>query len=68
LDDDLRSIDKKFTAIQEEKKKYTSLIEELTLENDMTYQDLKLIVKQKEDVLVNHDCMKLEIKKISDNL
>lgn len=30
----------------------------------MTYQDLNKIVKQKEEVLVQHDFMKLEIQKI----
>lgn len=39
-------------------------MEQLQLENDMTYQDLNKIVKKKEDVLVQHDTMKLEIKKI----
>ena len=32
----------------------------------MTYQDLNKIVKTKEEVLVQHDVMKLEIKKIKD--
>ena len=41
-----------------------SLIDELTLENDMTYQDLNKIMKLKEEVLVQHDVMKLEINKI----
>ena len=34
----------------------------------MTYQDLNKIIKSKEDVLVQHDIMKLEIKKIRDRL
>jgi hypothetical protein len=34
----------------------------------MTYQDLNKIIKEKEEVLVQHDCMKLEIKKIRDLL
>lgn len=34
----------------------------------MTYIDLNKIVKKKEEVLVQHDTMKLEIKKISENL
>lgn len=54
--------------MEQEKKKYVSLIDELTLENDMTYQDLNKIIKTKEDVLVQHDIMKLEIKKIRDRL
>ena len=34
----------------------------------MTYQDLSKIVKSKEDVLVQYDCMKLELKKIKEHL
>lgn len=44
------------------------MIEELTLENDMTYQDLTKISRKKEEVLVQHDIMKLEIKKIRETL
>ena len=54
--------------MEQEKMKYVSWIDELTLENDMTYQDLNKIIKSKEDVLVQHDIMKLEIKKIRDRL
>jgi len=38
------------------------------LENDMFAMDLTRIVKQKEETLVQHDIMKLEIKNIRDNL
>jgi hypothetical protein len=31
----------------------------------MTYVDMQRITKQKEEVLVRHDCMKLEIQKIN---
>jgi len=68
LDDDLRAISRQMTTILEENKKLTTAIEELTLENDMTAQDLAKIVKVKEDTLVQHDIMKLEIKNIRDNL
>lgn len=49
-------------------KKLSSQIEELSLEIDMTNQALNKIIKQKEDVLVQHDIMKLEIKKIKSTL
>ncbi len=49
-------------------KKLSSQIEELSLENDMTVQDLSKITKKKEEVLVQHDIMKLEIKNIRENL
>ena len=54
--------------MKKDKKKKSNMIDELNLENDMTYQDLNKIIKQKEDVLVRHDTMKLEIKKIKKHL
>ncbi|KAL4481667.1 hypothetical protein ABPG74_007756 [Tetrahymena malaccensis] len=68
LDDEIRTVKKKLAYVEEENTKYSSLIEELILENDMTYQDLNKIIKQKEEVLVQHDTMKLEIKKIQESL
>jgi hypothetical protein len=41
------------------------VIDTLILENDMTYNNMQRITKAKEEVLVRHDCMKLEIKKIN---
>jgi len=68
LDDDLRAIKRDIGIVNEEKEKLTIGIEELTLENDMTAQDLGKVVKIKEETLVQHDIMKLEIKNIRDNL
>ncbi|KRX02640.1 hypothetical protein PPERSA_11980 [Pseudocohnilembus persalinus] len=68
LEDSLRSIDKRLTALQGDEKKYDKIVKSLILENDMTYQDLNKIVKKKEEILVNHDSMKLEIKKIQQTL
>eukprot|EP00825_Cyclidium_porcatum_P038764 TRINITY_DN456_c0_g2_i4.p1 TRINITY_DN456_c0_g2~~TRINITY_DN456_c0_g2_i4.p1 ORF type:complete len:601 (-),score=153.51 TRINITY_DN456_c0_g2_i4:356-2158(-) len=64
LDDDLRTVEKKLRNIRQDQSKYQKNVEQLQLENDMTYQDLNKIIKRKEDVLVQHDTMKLEIKKI----
>lgn len=68
LDDDLRSIEKKLRQISIDQSKYDQICKKLQLENDMTYEDLQKIVKKKEDVLVSNDTMKLEIKKIRENL
>lgn len=68
LDDDMRAIEKSLVTVEEERTKLASTIEELTLENDMFAQDLNKVVKQKEETLVQHDVMKLEIKNIRDNL
>lgn len=68
LDDDMRAIEKTLVGIEDERAKLASNIEELTLENDMFAQDLTRVVKSKEETLVQHDIMKLEIKNIRDNL
>lgn len=68
INEDLRTVDTKLKTATEEKDKLTSIIEELELENMKCGQDLQKIVKNKEEVLVEHDIMKLEIKKIYDRL
>ena len=68
INEDLRTIDTKLKNITIEKDKLTSIIEELELENMKCGQDLQKIVKTKEEVLVEHDLMKLDIKKIYDRL
>jgi len=68
LDDDMRTIEKTLVGVEDERKKLASNIEELTLENDMFALDLNKVVKTKEETLVQHDIMKLEIKNIRDNL
>jgi len=68
LDDDMRAIEKSLVSVEDERAKLASTIEELTLENDMFAQDLNKVVKHKEETLVQHDIMKLEIKNIRDNL
>jgi len=65
LEEDLRTIEKQQNYIKQQKDRYQEVIETLILENDMTYSDMQRITKQKEEVLVRHDCMKLEIKKIN---
>lgn len=59
LNEDLRAVDNKLIDIKASEKKSNSQIEELSLENDMTIQDLAKITKKKEEVLVQHDIMKL---------
>lgn len=68
LEDDLRAIHRSLTDVNVENKRLQSQIDELTLENDMTGQDLSKVIKKKEETLVQHDIMKLEIKNIRDNL
>lgn len=68
LEEDLRAIEKAQANVKIQKKKYKEVIDTLILENDMTYHNIQKITKNKEEVLVRHDCMKLEIKKINKTL
>jgi chromosome segregation ATPase len=68
IDEDLRTVDNQLKTLKEEKKRLTENIEELELENIKCGQDLTRITKKKEDTLVQHDLMKLEIKKLHDKL
>lgn len=68
LDEDLRAVKSRLGDIKGSEKKLSSQIEEVSLENDMTLQDLNRVTKKKEEVLVQHDIMKLEIRKIKGTL
>lgn len=68
LEDEKRHLERVIKDKEEERKKHVTLIEKFNLENDMTLLELKKIVKHKEDRMVQHDIIKLEIKKIRDRL
>ena len=68
IDDDIRALEVSITKTEEQKQKYKQMKKELRLENDMTMMDLNKVVKQKEEALVRHDIMKLEIKKIAERV
>jgi hypothetical protein len=68
LTDEKRNLESNIKKMEGEKGKYTVLIEKLNLENDMTLLELNKIIKEKEHSMVQHDIMKLEIKKIQDRL
>ena len=68
IDDDIRALEVSITKTEEQKQKYKQMKKELRLENDMTMMDLNKVVKQKEESLVRHDIMKLEIKKIAERV
>ena len=40
----------------------------MKLENEMAVGDVEKVLKRKEKTLVQHDCMKLEIKKLRDTV
>ena len=68
LGDEHRSLDKRLKSLEEEERKLTVLIEKLNLENDMTSADLSALINKKEEILVQNNIMKLEIKKLQDKV
>lgn len=68
IDDDIRALEVSMNKTEEQKVKYKQMKKELRLENNMTMMDLNKVVKQKEEALVRHDIMKLEIKKIAERV
>lgn len=68
IDEELRNVETRLKIAIEEKKKLTDVIEELELENIKSGQDNQKISKRKEETLVEHDLMKLEIKNLYDKL
>lgn len=68
IDEDLRKVSNSLKIGEDERGKLTHVIEELELENIMSGQVLQKVISKKEGVLVQHDLMKLEIKKLYDKL
>ena len=68
IEEELRSVENQLAVAQDEEIKLTTIIEELELENIKCGQNLTKMTKQKEEILVQHDLMKLEIKKLYDKL
>ena len=64
LVDELRTLDRNIVKVKDERSNLETQIRELELENEMAVSDLDKIKKRKEDTLVQHDVMKLEIKKL----
>lgn len=68
LEDEHRALEKRIKKLQEDEKKYVTLIEKINLENDMTTQDVNNVIKKKEALLVQNNIMKLEIQKIQNKV
>jgi coiled-coil domain-containing protein 39 len=66
LNDELEYIKKTIATVAHDKENLTTMYSELILENEMTQRDLDKVIKGKEKTLVDHDVMKLEIKKLRD--
>ena len=68
IEEELRSVENQLREALDEEKRLVTNIEELELENSKCSQNLFKVIKAKEEILVQHDLMKLEIKKLYDKL
>jgi chromosome segregation ATPase len=68
LGDELRSQQRKCAECEAERKKQVEKIAELDLENTSAGLSLKQATKEKEEVMVQHDVMRLEVRRLRDAL
>lgn len=68
LEDERRNIERLINKGKDQKMTLAITIQELKLENEMANGDVDKILKKKEKTLVQHDCMKLEIKKLRETV
>ncbi|XP_041482554.1 coiled-coil domain-containing protein 39-like [Lytechinus variegatus] len=68
LQDDIRRVKRDLDKSGAEKADLTSKIEELNLHNDSSNRELKRIVRNKQDQMVEENILKLELKRLRDIL
>jgi|TARA_B110001450_G_scaffold233726_1_gene237272 chromosome segregation ATPase len=68
LFDEKRNIEKVIEKVRAQRANLETQIQELRLENEMATNDLEAVQQEKEKTLVQHDCKKLEIKKLRDTV
>lgn len=68
LQDDIRRVKRDLDKSGAEKADLTSKIEELNLHNDSSNRELKRIVRDKQDQMVDENILKLELKRLRDIL
>jgi hypothetical protein len=68
LVDEKRNIERVIEKVRQQRATLDTQIQELKLENEMATNDVESVQKAKEKTLVQHDCKKLEIKKLRDTV
>jgi chromosome segregation ATPase len=68
VQDDVRSAQRSVVKMSEEKTDIENRLQELNLENDSVSRALKASLKKKEEAVVQHDLMRLEVKKLKETL
>ena len=68
LEDEIKLLLEKIKKVKKDRESLETNINELELENDMATNEVEAVKRNKEKVLVQHDCKKLEIKKLRDTV
>lgn len=68
LVDEKRNIERVIEKVRGQRSTLETQIQELKLENEMATNDLDIVKATEEKTLVQHDCKKLEIKKLRDTV
>lgn len=68
LQDERRNIERVIAKIKLQQEALASALQDIIVENDQFAVELAKVTQMKEKTLVQHDCMKLEIKKLRDTV
>lgn len=68
LQDDVRRVKRDLEKDRAERSGLTSKIEELHLHNDSSQRELKKLITDKQDMMVDENILKLEVKRLRDQL
>lgn len=68
LQDERRNIERVIAKIHTQEESLASALQDIIVENDQFAVELSKVTKSKEKTLVQHDCSKLEIKKLRDTV
>ena len=68
LSNDLKQAKRVSDESEKESSRLASSISELEMKNDSGQRHLKMVVKNKEESMVNHDVLKLEVKRLREQL
>lgn len=66
LQDEKRNMQRSIEIIKKQQESLDTINQELRLENEMADTDLRKVTKKEEKTLVQHEIMKLEIKRLRD--
>jgi len=68
LHEDLRAAKRNYREVVEKRDALNDRIARITLENDSSDRELRQTLKEKEELVVQHDVLKLEVKRLRENL